>query len=86
MSASFLRFKLIRSVRIPERAAARAASLPAWPPPTTITSNELFEVLGINNGVSEYAIKMLGGISERMMAKVDRVVAERRVGNQLVIV
>ena len=28
-----------RSVRHPVRAAARAASVPAWPPPTTITSN-----------------------------------------------
>jgi hypothetical protein len=26
------------SVRAPVRAAARAASVPAWPPPTTITS------------------------------------------------
>src|SRR5580698_7130632 len=28
-----------RSVRAPMRAAASAASVPAWPPPTTITSN-----------------------------------------------
>src|SRR5690606_24244248 len=27
------------SVRLPMRAAASAASVPAWPPPTTITSN-----------------------------------------------
>ena len=27
------------SVRAPRRAEASAASVPAWPPPTTITSN-----------------------------------------------
>jgi hypothetical protein len=29
---------LSRSVRAPQRAAAKAASVPAWPPPITMTS------------------------------------------------
>ena len=33
-------FCVTRSVRAPMRAAASAASVPAWPPPTTMTSWE----------------------------------------------
>ena len=31
----------MRAVRAPERAAAALASVPAWPPPITTTSNSL---------------------------------------------
>ncbi len=39
------KFCVMRSVLAPDRAAARDASVPAWPPPITMTSKLLFMAL-----------------------------------------
>src|ERR1700704_992558 len=40
-----------RRVRQPARAAARAASVPAWPPPTTITSNRVGNCIALGKKI-----------------------------------
>src|SRR5688572_29967477 len=46
-----------RSVRPPMRAAARAASVPAWPPPTMITSNSLGNCMGSVDSTRWFHVK-----------------------------
>ena len=41
-------FCVSSSVRRPMRAAASAASVPAWPPPMTITSNSVAKRITLN--------------------------------------
>jgi hypothetical protein len=42
------------AVEQPSRAAVIAASQPAWPPPTTITSNA--SVGGVLNGITAFSV------------------------------
>ena len=63
------------AVRAPMRAAAAAASQPAWPPPTTITSKRL-STLSLRNGrlldKLRSGVKNLGAVSRETCADLSR--------------
>src|SRR5262249_45239017 len=57
---------VIRTVRAPMRAAAAAASQPAWPPPITATSNRIF----IDTSEGAVVAEAVGGVKKHRFSKV----------------
>src|SRR5262249_326379 len=57
---------VIRTVRAPMRAAAAAASQPAWPPPITATSNRIF----IDTSEGAVVAETVGGVKKHRFSKV----------------